>query len=445
MATEHLIYLSIPGLRPRDVSDVSLAPTLDGWASSGASAELAPSFPCITSPVQASTWTGASPGVHGVIANGFYHRDRRAVEFWVGRNEVVGGRQIWDVLASTGRKSAVWHAQNIKDASATYIVTPAPIHKADGTTELWCYSKPEGLYRDLLDDLGHFPLQHYWGPLANIESSKWILAGAKWLIERYDPDFHYIYLPHLDYAAQKFGPDSSEASQAVRELDALLGEFDAFLRQRPMGATVVFLVASEYAMTDVTGVVYPNIELRRAGLLQTCDSDAGAVIDFAASKAFAMVDHQCAHVYAAADAIEPVASLFRGMTGVDGVYAGDDRGSIGLNHPHAGEVVLSSRPDHWFAYYWWEDEADAPAFARTVDIHSKPGYDAVELFFDPATRSIPLNADLVRGSHGAPARDASQRGGLICSARTPHVTDGTVYRDTDMKSIVCGLMGLDPA
>ena len=74
---------------------------------------------------------------------------------------------------------------------------------------------------------------------------------------------------------------------------------------------------------------------------------------------------------------------------------------------------LISTPNSWQAYYWWIDDARAPKFARTVDIHRKPGYDPVELHFDIATKSIPLDATLVKGSHGAPARDASQRGVLL--------------------------------
>jgi len=402
-----------------------------------------PSFPGVTSTVQASTWTGVGPDRHGVIANGFYDRDTHEVAFWVGRNDVIQGEQIWNVLADTGDlTSAVWHAQNIKDAAANYIVTPEPIHEPEGTTKLWCYSKPEGLYRRLLDAMGHFPLQHYWGPLANIESSKWIIEAAQWLIAEHDPNFHSIYLPHLDYAAQKFGPDSRQAVDAVRELDTLLARFRDFVATHRAGNDAIFLAVSEYAMTEATGVVYPNIDLRRAGLLATRESADGEVIDFAASRAFAMVDHQCAHVYCRPEVIGEVAALFKETKGVEGVYVGKERAQVGLDHPRAGEVVLSARMDHWLGYYWWFDDADAPRFARTVDIHRKSGYDPAELFFDPATRSIPLNATLVRGSHGAPVTSPRQRGALICSAATPYVEAGKVYGDTDVKSMVLGLLGV---
>ncbi len=440
--TKHLIYLSVPGLRPRDVQDASATPTLHAWASSGTLAKVEPTFPCVTSTVQASTWTGLGPDRHGVIANGFYHRDREEVEFWVGRNGVVGGDQLWDSIARAKLTSAVWHAQNIKDAAADFIVTPEPIHHDDGRMELSCYAKPDGLYDRLIADLGHFPLQHYWGPRAGIESSKWIVDAAQWLITESDPNFHYIYLPHLDYASQKFGPDSPQATQALRDLDSELARLAAFVASAPAGEDAVFLVASEYAMTDVSQVVYPNVELHKAGLLRTREHADGTVIDYENSRAFAMVDHQCAHVYVPNGDVDAVVALFSGAGGVDGVYAGAERAAIGMEHPRAGEVVLVARADSWFAYYWWLNETDAPSFARTVDIHRKPGYDPVELFFDPKTKSIPLDATLVRGSHGAPVATEAQRGALLCSRRTQHVEEHSTYRDTDIKSIVLGMLAV---
>ncbi len=441
--TQHLILLSMPGLRPGDIRDASRTPTLAGWASSGASATLLPSFPCVTSTVQASTWTGVKPSEHGVIANGFYHRDRREVEFWVAWNEVVRGEQIWDVIAEkSDLTSAVWHAQNIRGSAADYIITPAPIHEPDGTTKLWCYEKPDGLYERMISDLDHFPLKHYWGPLANLESSKWILRGAEWLMERHDPNFHYIYIPHLDYASQKYGPDSVEASEALRDIDAELAKFKAYVEGSPAGEDAVFLVVSEYAMTDVSGAIQPNVMLREAGLLSVVETDDGERIDHANSKAFAMVDHQVAHIYADDKAVGEVVALFEGSPGVAKVLAGDDRKVLGIDHERSGEVVLASEPDRWFAYYWWLDDAAAPGFAHTVDIHQKPGYDPVELFFDPSTRSIPLDATLVKGSHGAPAMADNQRAALVCSAQTSYIQSGESYADTDVKGMVLGLLGV---
>ena len=308
--SEHVILLSIPGLRVRDIAEAS-TPTLHRWASQGALATLVPTFPCVTSPVQASMLTGTPPGEHGVIANGFYHRHRREVEFWVADHGIIQRPTIWEAIREQRPdfRSAVWHAQNSKQCPADFIVTPAPIHESDGTTKLWCYSKPDGLYQELLDEFGHFPLQHYWGPLANIESTRWIIQAACRLIERQAPNFHYIYIPHLDYAAQRFGPDSEQAQQSLVEMDAELAKLDAFVADSPIAGDAVFLVASEYAMTPVTGAVFPNRALREAGLLKTHETADGEVIDYAASDAFAIVDHQFAHVYAKTDRIDVAADV----------------------------------------------------------------------------------------------------------------------------------------
>lgn len=447
MATEHLIFLSVPGLRPGDIDPVT-APTLHAWANAGVVAELTPTFPCVTSPVQATMLTGTPPGEHGVIANGFYHRDRGEVEFWVAHNDAIAGEQTWDALKRnrSGFTSAAWHTQNIKGAGVDYIVTPSPIHEEDGSTKLWCYSKPEGTYQAVLDDMGHFPLQHYWGPAANIQSTRWILDAAVWLIDRHAPNFHWIYIPHLDYASQKFGPNSDQAKAALTELDALLGEFASKVAASRVGHDAVFLVAGEYALTDVTGVIYPNRILREAGFLTIRDEDGAEHIDLAASPAFAMVDHQLAHLFVKDGSLkvrDRIAELFRDMPGIAGAYAGENRAAIGMDHERSGDVVLVTDDAHWLAYYWWLDDAAAPPFARTVDIHAKPGYDPVEMFFDPATKGISLDASLVKGSHGVPATEPRHRTALVCSATSAMVKCGGAYSDIDIKRISLGLLGVD--
>jgi len=468
----NLIYLSVPGLRRCDISGAT--PQLRSWADQGALHDLTPTFPCVTSCLQASMFTGVGPRGHGVIANGFYDRSRREVEFWVGRNNRIQAPQIWEELKRRGMTSAVWHAQNIKDAAADFIVTPEPIHEPNGATKLWCYSKPDGLYAELLANFGHFPLQHYWGPLSNIESTKWILRAAAWLHKRNAPNFHWIYLPHLDYAMQKFGPNSPQARQSLIELDRAIAEFAAFI----LGQThaiqgepnvilskpsvilskpsvilsdakdlnpPVFLVAGEYAMTEVNAGILPNRILRQAGMLAVREENGREVIDFPRTPAFAMVDHQLAHVFVQDDAgremrSKQVAELFRGVPGIAGVFAGSERTQIGLDHPLSGDVILISDDDRWFAYYWWLDDAVAPSFARTVDIHRKPGYDPVELFFDPSTKGIPLNAELVKGSHGVPATQARHRTALICSQPSRALDARNELRDTDLKNICLELL-----
>ena len=446
MSAKTVIFVSIPGLRRRDLAHM---PRLQKLAAGGSSCDLIPSFPCVTSPVQASLLTGTTPDKHGIIGNGFYHRERGEVEMWVGRNVLVQGKQIWDVLKNRGITSAAWMTQNIKDAAADYIVTPEPIHHPDGRMDLWCYSTPDGLYKELLNDLGHFPLMNYWGPMTNIKSTEWIINAALWLIQRKRPQFNHVYVPHLDYAAQKFGPNAQQQIQACGEADQQLGRlFDGV---SALGVDATHLVVGEYAMTDVSRVIYPNRILRDAGMLQI-DLETRPFapppgpprpppppgpheyLNVKKSKALAVVDHQFAHVYVQDKTdIDGVAGMFEGVPGIAHAYYGDDRKQVNLSHQRSGEVVLVCEPDTWLAYYWWNDDAKAPPFARTVDIHSKPGYDPVEMFIDPPTMSIPLNAKLIKGSHGAPAKSPDQYGACVSSTRD--LPSGSI-KDTDIFQLI---------
>jgi hypothetical protein len=294
------------------------------------------------------------------------------------------------------------------------------------------------LYGDLRDAHGHFPLKHFWGPLANIQSTAWIAASAVTAAKKFKPDFFYLYLPHLDYAAQKTGPDSEAALRAVRELDEVIGTLADGMNEA-YGEQPVWLVASEYVITPVDHVTYPNRVLREAGLLQVRVEEDGEQLDYENSAAWALVDHQFSHVFvkdANADVVAQVGRLFNGAEGIAEVLAGAARDKYHIAHERAGEVILISTPNSWQAYYWWLDDAQAPGFARTVDIHRKPGYDPVELHFDMATRSIPLDATLIKGSHGAPVTTPDQQGILLCSEQG-RLAEGTV--DTEVCEIVLSL------
>ena len=438
---EYVVLLSVPGLREKDVA---VMPNLRELTAGGEIADLVPSFPCVTCPVQANMTTGTLPDAHGVVASGFYWRDRRRVEMWTSPNECIERLQIWDLLShhEEGRSAAVWFPLHSKGCEADYVCTPAPIHNPDGSESLWCYTRPVELYGTLRDRLGHFPLMHFWGPMANVKSTAWILDSALYAAKTWRPNLFYIYLPHLDYDAQRHGPDSPQAELAVGDLDRVLGRIAAEFRAA-YDAEPLWLVAGEYAIVPVRHVTYPNRVLREAGLLAVREADDGEHLDLDQSRAFALVDHQLSHVFvrdAEAATIERVAGLFRGQPGIAEVLTGDQRGRYHLDHPRSGEVILVSTPESWQAYYWWLSDDRAPKFARTVDIHRKPGYDPVELFFDLQTKSIPLDAALVKGSHGAPALDRSQRTVMLSSE--PGLLPGTSMSDTDVFGAVLRHFGI---
>ena len=439
---DYVILLSVPGLRQKDLPQT---PRLQALVADGDCGELVPSFPAVTCPVQANMTTGAPPAEHGVVANGFFSRERYEVEMWTSPNDCIARPQLWDILRQhhPNLTSAVWFPLHSKHCGADYVCTPAPIHNPDGSESLWCYTRPEQLYGELLDDLGHFPLQHFWGPAANIKSTAWIADAAIHAARRYRPNLFYIYLPHLDYAAQNHGPDSEEAVQALADLDGQVGKLvdglsDAYAKDRPL-----WLIASEYVITAVDHVSYPNRVLRDAGLLAVCDEEDGEHLDIAGSRAWAMADHQLSHIFVRdrdPATIQEATRLFREQPGVAEVLTREDFDRYDLSHPNCGDVVVVSEPNSWQAYYWWFDDARAPSFARTVDIHRKPGYDPVELFWDPDTKGIPLDATLVQGSHGAPAMSTEQRGVLLSSERGVFVE--RPLADTDVADIVLRQFGI---
>lgn len=438
---DHVILLSIPGLRSQDLAAM---PNLSRLTSGGDRQALVPSFPAVTWPVQANMLTGKLPREHGVIANGFYWRDKQEVEMWTAWNEKIQQPQIWDLLHKHDPQltSAVWFPMLSKGCGADYVCMPAPIHNPDGSESLWCYTKPTELYGTLRDTFGHFPLMNFWGPMAGIKSTAWIADSAAWAMQQYRPNFFYIYLPQLDYAAQKTGPDSPAAQKAVVELDEVLGKLIAAGSAAYHGQPL-WLVASEYVITPVDHVTYPNRVLREAGLLAVKNDEAGELIDFANTPAWALVDHQFSHVFVKnrdAGTIAKIAALFQGRTGIAEVLAGQGRAKYALDHERSGDLVLISTPNSWQAYYYWQGDEHAPKFARTVDIHNKPGYDPVELHFDFATKSIPLDAKLIKGSHGAPAATDAQRGVLLSSQKGTFVQ--RPHADTNVCELVLRQFGI---
>ena len=435
-----IIFLSIPGLRQQDLERM---PNLVSLCGNGSRSKLRHSFPCVTWPSQANMLTGKLPHEHGVIANGFFWRETRKVEMWTAWNEVIQSPQIWDVMRDRNPelKSAAWFPMLSKGCGADFVCMPAPIHKPDGSEDLWCYTKPQEFYGELLQQLDHFPLQHFWGPLANIKSTQWIADSAVSAAQRFRPDFFYLYFPHLDYAAQKSGPDSDSAISALSELDELIMNF----AQQIGGcyeSELVWMVASEYTIVEVDHVSYPNRLLREQGCLQVIDVDGREQLDFENSQAWAMVDHQFSHVFINQPdetRISNLKSVFENADGFEYVLSGTERDQFAMDHQRSGDIVLISSPNSWQAYYWWFDDAKAPEFASTVDIHRKPGYDPIELHFDFASKSVPLDATLAKGSHGAPANSESQKGVFLCS-HDLELEDEIV--DTDVFALILSQLNL---
>jgi len=439
--SEYVVLLSVPGLRAQDLQQM---PRLQSLASAGDSAELVPSFPAVT--VQANMTTGETPREHGVVANGFYSRDRHEVEMWTSTNECIGRPQLWDTMHKhdSSLTAAVWFPLHSKECGADYVCTPAPIHNPDGTESMWCYTRPAGLYEELLAELGQFPLQHFWGPMANIKSTAWIAASAVQTAQQYQPNLFYIYLPHLDYAAQKSGPDSEQANQALIDLDGEIGKLIDGFAAAYGDNNPLWLIASEYTIVPVDHVSYPNRVLREAGLLSVKQADSGGeLLDFEASQAWALVDHQFAHIFVRDSdpaTIQQAKQLLAQQPGVAEVLTQDQLEPYDLAHPLTGDLIVISEPNSWQAYYWWLDNNQAPSFAHTVDIHSKPGYDPVEMFWDHAKGGVPLDPSLVKGSHGAPAKDSAQRGVLLSSQRGVFVE--RPLADTDVADIVLRQFGI---
>jgi predicted AlkP superfamily pyrophosphatase or phosphodiesterase len=373
--------------------------------------------------------------------------------FWKQANQLVAGEKVWETArrrdpSCTTAKMFWWYNMY---SSADWSVTPRPIYRADGLKVVDIYSQPPDLRDRVVAEHGAFPFFNFWGPNADIRSSAWIADTSMSVDRWYSPTLLLIYLPHLDYNLQRLGPGDPKIRDDVRAIDAVCGRLIAHCRER--GRRVIVL--SEYGLVPVSGAIHLNRILREQGLLAIRDELGTDTLDAGASAAFAVADHQIAHVYVNDRArINEVAALVRSIPGVDAVLDRREQRAIGLDHERSGELVAIAARDQWFTYYFWLDDAKAPDYARTVDIHRKPGYDPVELFIDPkiavpqltvaATLAkkalgfrylmnvIPLDASLVKGSHGR-VTDALDDGPLVMSSQRDgirsDVIEATAVRD----------------
>ena len=452
----HTLVILVVGLTPSLVG--AHTPNLKRLAERGALRPLTTVLPAVTCTVQSTLVTGEMPSGHGCVANGWYFRDLAEIWLWRQSNKLVGGEKLWEAGRArdpdfTTAKMFWWYNMY---SSAEWSATPRPMYPADGRKIPDHYAYPGEMRDELNAKFGMFPLFKFWGPLADITASEWIARATQHVIDTRKPTLALCYLPHLDYNLQRLGPDLEHPRiiKDLRDIDGLCGELiEAAERD---GRDVV--VVSEYGITKVTDAVHINRALRCAGLIQVRLELGREVLDPGASEAFAMADHQLAHVYVRAPArIGEVKALLEGLDGVEYVLDADGLKAVGLNHTRSGELVAVSRADRWFSYYYWLDDARAPDFARTVDIHRKPGYDPVELFVDPelfmpklsmafklAKRKLGLRSlldvislndtALVKGSHGRPTDDPGD-GPLVISSRPELLPDGPVHA-TGFKQLV---------
>ena len=451
------LVILVVGLAPNLVG--AHTPNLVELAKRGGLRPLNTVTPAVTCTAQSTLLTGLPPSGHGAVANGWFFRDLSEILLWRQPNQLVAGEKIWDAgkardPAFTCAKMFWWYNMY---STADWSATPRPMYPADGRKIPDHYAHPADLHDELDARLGQFPLFKFWGPVADITSSDWIAKSTLHVMETRDPTLTLTYLPHLDYNLQRLGPDLDHPrlQQDLREIDDLCGELIDYADKT--GRRVV--VVSEYGITQATDAVHINRALREAGLIAVRPEEFGReILDAGASEAFAMADHQIAHVYVKnPERIAEVARLVAGLDGVESVWDADGKRANGLDHPRSGELVAVSEADRWFSYYYWLDDDKAPDFARTVDIHRKPGYDPVELFVDPEIR-FPMLATgwklakrklgqrqlmdvislkdtrLVKGTHGR-ITDTPDHGPLVISSEADLLPEGAVDA-TGFKALV---------
>jgi predicted AlkP superfamily pyrophosphatase or phosphodiesterase len=443
-----LVILNTVGLTSRLLP---LASRLHALAQAQWSRPLGEVLPAVTCTAQASMLTGKLPQEHGIVGNGWLYRDTMEIRFWQQSNRLIQAKPVYETLYKQGTWTANLFWWFNQGANVNLAVTPKPHYGADGSKAFDVRSYPDEWAQRLTAKLGKFPFPSFWGPMAGLPCTEWIGRCAAETTSQIFPadagsgkgvpgELVLVYLPHLDYEPQRLGPRACDWRTLVGQLDAACEPvLDA---AKKIGAAV--WVVNEYTHVDVENPIYINRLLREKGLLVARAGPFGEQLETYASSAFAVCDHQIAHVYTNGASPSIVAYLREWLglqTGVDRVYAGEERGEIGLDHPRAGDLVVLAKPNAWFAYPFWLDDRKAPDYARTVDIHRKPGYDPCELFFDPKLRwpkgraiakvllkklglrtlvdVIPLDASLVKGSHGLAVPDPLDKPVFIGAGSAP--------------------------
>ncbi|WP_158855935.1 alkaline phosphatase family protein [Lunatibacter salilacus] len=421
-------------------------PFLSDWISKGTQAAIKPVLPAVTCSSQSVYLTGKRPSENGIVGNGWYFRDECEVKFWRQSNKLVQGSKVWDELKA---KDSSFTCANMfwwynMYSSVDYAVTPRPLYPSDGRKLPDVHSQPMELRDRLQQELGQFPLFSFWGPNANIASTRWIADASMKVDEWYDPTLTLIYLPHLDYGLQKHGLDFDKIGKDLREVDAVCKDLITYYERK--GAEVLLL--SEYGITSVNQPIHINRMLRQEGFIEVKNELGLETLDAGTCRAFAVSDHQLAHVYVEdKNDIPLLKNLLEKLPGVERVLDAIDKEAFHINHERAGDLIAVADKNSWFTYYYWLDDAKAPDYARTVDIHRKPGYDPVEMFANPDIKFlkatigwkliqkklgfrymmdvIPLDPSLVKGSHGRIPEDSLDWPILV-------VKDSTLIKDAQV-------------
>ena len=450
MTTPWTVILCV-GLTPEHIG--ANTPNMAKLASEGTLAPMEAVSPAVTTTAQASLLTGSLPQDHGIVANGWYFRDLAEVWLWRQSETLVEQPMLWDRIKEQNPsyktlKYFWWYSMN---STADTFVTPRPIYHADGRKGPDFYASKPKLKDHLINKHGEFPLFQFWGPGAGIASTKWIAESFCTAMDYEQHDLSLVYLPHLDYDLQRLGPEGPHLAQNLQDLDKEVGKVIDYCKAKGRKIAIV----SEYGLHAVDTPVYINRYLREHDLLSTCFNQAGELLDPGTSKAFAVCDHQIAHIYCKGTNIEKLAIELRKLKGVSQVLTGKDREEVGLNHERSGEIILLSQPNAWFVYDYWLDPKRKPDFAQCVEIHKKPGYDPRELLLDPAggkaraakallkkklglryvMNVIPSNAKLVKGSHGV-GHSAPQKGPIFLSSeKTDAPQKMTEFADWFIKQV----------
>lgn len=445
------VVINIVGLTERLIGEHT--PFISRWKRGGQISYIEPVLPAVTCAVQATYLTGKLPTEHGIVANGWYFKDECEIKFWRQSNKLIQAPILWDVCKAsdphfTSANMFWWYNMY---SGADYAVTPRPLYPADGRKLPDCYAKPMELRDRLTEELGTFPLFDFWGPRTTIKSSQWI-ADASVLVDKWhNPTATFIYLPHLDYNCQRHGPNHPSVESDLREVDMVVEQLVTYYEAQQTEVVIL----SEYGITEVSRPIHLNRILRSNNLLAIKMELGLEHLDAGASKAFCVADHQLAHIYINDPSVfDAVMTLLSQQSGIEKIISGAELATFGLAHTRAGDIVVVADKDSWFTYYFWLDDALAPDYARTVDIHRKPGYDPVEMIADPNIKLlplkvagkllkkklgfrylmdiIPLDASLIKGSHGRIPEDKSDWPVFISNkkdfAAADHIHASEVYR-----------------